>query len=198
MAASAPGFAFDLERLIEDEDLMRIGQREEAHWKLREQLRVLPRIQFYRVVRAGGSPGREVSHARSVRARHGLTVEKNGQTGTGLRSDDERGKPLRGLTAQRDLHRSRFGPLNAFKPPQAENLGLGWSLMPVWTVVLDAQSLPGDRVDLSPYQPIRITCTRWVSIDRDVRSTEPDARIGFDHEDDGKRLCGVWLRLARC
>jgi hypothetical protein len=116
-AASTPRFRFDVERLIDDENLIAIGKGKQVRWRVREQPWVLPRVQLHNILGAGSASDREVSHARSVGAGYSLAIEKDGKIATVLRSYDEGSEPAHGLASQRDLHRRRIGHVDGVDLP---------------------------------------------------------------------------------
>ena len=91
--------------------------------------------ELYGVLCTGSAPDGEVSHPRSVRAGHTLSIEKNGKIGTVARPYDKRRESFQGSTPQCDLHGVRLGSVHALELPQPESLQLGWSLMPVGALV---------------------------------------------------------------
>ena len=184
--ASTPGFTFDVERLIDDEYFIRVGEGEQVRWELWEQPRVLPGVELHDVFRSGSAADREVSDASAVGSSYALSVEKHGKIRTVFRPYDECSEPVHGLTSKDDLHLRRVGPVNPLEVSQPKDLRQRWGFVPVRAVVIDPQSLPGIPVDMGPYQPVRITLSHQISINEDVDPGEPDAGIGFDDENDGE------------
>jgi hypothetical protein len=123
-AGGTPGFLFGVENLIDDEDLIGIGKDEQVRWGSREEPWTLPGPELYGVLCTGSAPDGEVSHARSVRAGHTLSIEKNGKIGTVVRPYDERRESCQVSTSQRDFHGMRLGPDYAGELPQSECLRL--------------------------------------------------------------------------